>query len=154
MVTETWTPGKGIQIMYAELTDDLLTGNKTIDTQHKELIDKINDLLKSCETGKEKATSIRTLDFLSGYTDFHFKAEESLQENASYPGIEKHKEQHRAFEQSIKELYNMLQEEEGPSPAFVKAVETNVVEWLYTHIQGFDRSVAEYINLNSNGELL
>ena len=35
--------------MYAELTDNLLTGNKMIDGQHKELIDKINDLLKACE---------------------------------------------------------------------------------------------------------
>ena len=35
--------------MYAEFTDDLVTGNEMIDTQHKELICKINDLLKSCE---------------------------------------------------------------------------------------------------------
>ena len=35
--------------MYAEFTDDLVTGNTLIDSQHKELIDKINDLLKSCE---------------------------------------------------------------------------------------------------------
>lgn len=140
--------------MYAELTDELLTGNKTIDAQHQELIDKINDLIKSCETGKEKTTAIRTLDFLSDYTEFHFKAEEALQEGAGYPGMEKHLAQHRAFEQSIQELYEMLQEEEGPSPAFVAAVEKNIVEWLYTHIQGFDRSVAEYINMTSNSERL
>ncbi len=35
--------------MYAEFTDDLVTGNEMIDTQHRELISKINDLLKSCE---------------------------------------------------------------------------------------------------------
>ena len=41
----------------------------------------------------------------------------------------------------------MLQEEEGPSDAFVKKVEENVVKWFYTHIAGFDRSVAEYKNM-------
>ena len=33
--------------MYAEFDETLVTGNEMIDSQHKELIDKINDLLKS-----------------------------------------------------------------------------------------------------------
>lgn len=140
--------------MYAELSNELLTGNKTIDSQHQELIDKINDLIKSCETSKEQTTALRTLDYLSDYTNFHFKAEEELQKKAEYPGMKKHLEQHRAFKKSIQELYEMLQEEEGPSPRFAEAVEKNVVEWLYTHIQGFDRSVAEYINMTTNAERL
>lgn len=140
--------------MYAEFTDELITGNKTIDAQHRELIDKINDLLKSCETGREKTTAIRTLDYLADYTEFHFREEEGLQEEKEYPGIEAHTAQHRDFEQTIRELYDMLQEEEGPSAAFVEAVEKNVVDWLYRHIQGFDRSVAEYIFITTNNERL
>ena len=35
--------------MYAEFTDDLITKNEMIDSQHRELISKINDLLISCE---------------------------------------------------------------------------------------------------------
>ncbi len=140
--------------MYAQLTDELLTGNKTIDSQHQELIDKINDLLRSCETGKEKTAAIRTLDYLADYTDFHFKEEEKLQAEKEYPGIEKHKAQHRDFEKTIRELNDMLLEEEGPTQAFVEAVQKNVVDWLYKHIQGFDRSVAEYIYMNTNNERL
>ena len=30
--------------MYAEFTDDLITGNEMIDSQHRELISRINDL--------------------------------------------------------------------------------------------------------------
>lgn len=140
--------------MYAEFTDELVTGNKTIDSQHRELIGKINDLQRSCETGKEKTTAIRTLDYLSDYTNFHFRAEEKLQEEKGYPGIEAHKAQHRDFENAIQDLYDMLQEEEGPTQAFVDAVDKNVVNWLYKHIQGFDRSVAEYIFMNTNNERL
>ena len=40
----------------------------------------------------------------------------------------------------------MLEEEEGPSPAFVKAVNRNVVDWLYEHIKEYDAAVAAYIN--------
>ena len=50
--------------------------------------------------------------------------------------------------------YNMLEEEEGPSNAFVEQVNRNVIEWLYGHIKTFDRSVAEYKYMNSNSERL
>ena len=46
----------------------------------------------------------------------------------------------------------MLQEEEGPTPAFVEAVRKNVVQWLINHIQTFDVSVASYINMNLEAE--
>ena len=130
--------------MQAIFDESLVTGNDLIDEQHKELIGKINDLVKSCETGKEKTTAVKMLDYLSDYTDFHFSAEEKLQEEIEYPRISEHKEQHKAFIQAIKELYEMLQEEEGPTPAFVAAVDKNVTEWLFKHIKGFDKAVAEY----------
>lgn len=130
--------------MQAIFDNSLVTGNDLIDGQHKELIGKINDLLTSCETGREKTTAIKMLDYLSDYTEFHFGAEEKLQEELSYPKITEHKEQHKAFIQAIKELYEMLQEEEGPTAAFVDAVNKNVTQWLYTHIKGFDKAVAEY----------
>ena len=59
--------------MYAEFTDDLITGNEMIDSQHKELISKINDLLKSCEERSNQSGAARMLNFLADYTDYHFE---------------------------------------------------------------------------------
>lgn len=140
--------------MYAEFSENLITGNEMIDSQHKELIDRINKLLDSCEQSNEKTVAVKTLDYLSDYTDFHFSAEEQLQREIEYPGFAKHKEQHDGFKKTIKELEEMLAEEEGPSQAFVEKVQENVVKWFYTHIEGFDRSVAEYKNMRDNHERL
>ena len=140
--------------MYAEFSDNLVTGNEMIDSHHKELIDRINKLLDSCEQSNEKAVAVRTLDYLSEYTDFHFSAEEQLQREIDYPGFAKHKEQHDAFKQTIKELEEMLEEEEGPSQAFVEKIQENVIRWFYTHIEGFDLSVAEYKNMRDSHERL
>ena len=137
--------------MYAEFSEDLITGNEMIDSQHQELIDKINNLLNSCEKGNDKLSAIKMLDYLADYTDYHFTAEEQLQKEIQYPGFEKHKAQHREFEQTIADLYEMLQEEEGPSEALVEKVQENIVKWLYVHIQGFDRSVAEFKFMRENG---
>lgn len=140
--------------MYAEFTENLATGNEMIDSQHKELIQKINDLLDSCEKSSDKVVAIKTLDFLSDYTEYHFNAEEQLQKDVEYPGYDKHKAQHEEFKKTVEELHEMLVEEEGPSPAFVAKVQENVINWLYTHIQGFDRSVAEYKFMRENNERL
>ena len=130
--------------MYAVFDESLVTGNEMIDSQHKELISKINDLVKSCEASTGMVTAVNTLDYLSEYTDFHFSAEEKLQEEIGYPKLEEHKKQHEHLRQVVKDLHEMLVDEEGPSPAFVEQVQKNVIEWLYSHIKGFDRAVAEY----------
>lgn len=140
--------------MYAEFDNSLVTGNETIDEQHRELISKINKLLGCCKENGGKVEAIRMLDYLSDYTDFHFGAEERLQEKVSYPGIVLHKEKHAEFRKAVNELYDMLREDEGPTDAFVDAVTKNVRDWLYEHIKGFDCSVASYINLHSNADLL
>ena len=138
--------------MRAEFSENLVTGNELIDSQHKELIDRINKLLDSCEADNGKVTAVNTLDYLADYTDFHFSAEEKLQQEIGYPDYDKHKSVHEGFKQTIKELDEMLQEEEGPSAAFVEKVEENVIKWFYTHIEGFDRSVAEYKNMRDNND--
>ena len=74
-------------MMRAEFDETLITGNEMIDSQHKELIGKINGLLDSCEDGNDKLAAVKTLDYLAEYTDFHFTAEEKLQEEMEYPGI-------------------------------------------------------------------
>lgn len=140
--------------MYAEFDESLVTGNEMIDTQHKELISKIDSLLKSCcEDRSNKLGAIKMLDYLSDYTDFHFGEEEKLQESIGYPGLQEHKEKHQELRQVVAELTEMLQEEEGPSDAFVEQVNVNVKNWLFGHIKTFDRSVAEYASLHRGPEM-
>ena len=125
--------------------ESLHTGNELIDTQHQELIDRVNKLSDSIATVKEKRMAVQTLDFLMDYTVFHFAAEEKLQEESGYPELESHKAQHASFVKAVDELKEMLEEEEGPTDAFVAAVNKNVVDWLVNHIQGCDKKVAEFV---------
>ena len=92
--------------MYLEFEDNLLTGDYMIDTQHKELFDKINALLITCEKGEGKAAAVRTLGYLDEYTDFQFAEEEKLQEEIEYPGLAEHKQKHN--ELRLDELYKSL----------------------------------------------
>ena len=44
--------------------NNLITGNETIDTQHKELIDRIQQFVTACESGDGKIKAIKMLDYL------------------------------------------------------------------------------------------
>ena len=125
--------------------DSLYTGNELIDNEHKELIERANKLMDRCEKGPEKMTAVKTLDFLMDYTEVHFADEEKLQQEAGYDKYQQHKEQHDMFKKSVDELRQMLEEEEGPTDAFVAAVNKNVGQWLVNHIQGWDKAVAEFV---------
>ena len=140
--------------MYATFDNSLITGNSLIDGQHEELITKINRLVECCEDNGGQAEAIQMLDYLSDYTEYHFQEEEKLQIKADYPGYAEHKKQHDEFRDTVKELHAMLVEEQGPTPAFVKAVNQNVIDWLYGHIKGFDCSVATYLFMNTHPERL
>ena len=88
--------------------DNLVTGNNTIDTQHKELIDRIRNFVVACQNGDSKVKAIKMLDYLDEYTDFHFKEEEELQEKAGYPERGKHHEKHEEFKKSIQDFFHVL----------------------------------------------
>ena len=132
--------------MRAYFDETLFTGNTTIDEQHKELIDRINKLMILCENEKPaKKEAIKMLEYLADYTEYHFAEEEKLQEEIEYPGREEHKKKHDELRRTVEVLHEMLEEQEGPTEDFVKQVYENVAEWLYYHIRGFDRSVAEFV---------
>ncbi|MDD6207294.1 MAG: hemerythrin family protein [Clostridiales bacterium] len=136
--------------MTIEFDDTLITNNELIDSQHKELIERIKKFVDSCEQRDSKVTAINMLDYLVEYTDFHFSAEEKLQEEVNYPGLEEHKKKHEEFKKALRSLDEFLEESEGPTNAFVEQVKKNVVDWLFNHIKTFDRSVAEYIFMADN----
>ena len=137
--------------MRAYFDETLFTGNTTIDEQHKELIDRINKLMILCENEKPaKKEAIKMLEYLADYTEYHFAEEEKLQEEIEYPGRKEHKQKHDELRRTVEVLHEMLEEQEGPTEDFVKQVYENVAEWLYYHIRGFDRSVAEFVFMREN----
>ena len=107
-----------------------------------------------CAYNYDSTAEREMLNYLADYTEFHFNAEEQLQEEIGYPGIKEHKEKHEELRRTVSELHEMLEDQEGPSDAFVDMVNKNVTEWLYYHIKGFDRSVAEYKFMRNNEKLI
>lgn len=128
-------------------TNDLLTGNTQIDSEHKELIKAINDLLEACSKGKGRAEIEKTVKFLSSYTKTHFAHEEILQMKSKYPDYANHKKYHQHFIATVDDIQKKLLAT-GPSIALVGEINIKVANWLITHIKKEDVKVAAHIRNN------
>lgn len=129
-------------------SDELLTGNNQIDTEHKELIKAINDLLEACSEGKGRAEIEKTVNFLSSYTKIHFGREEVLQKKYNYPDYINHKKYHQTFIDSVESIRKKILAN-GPSIVIVGEVNQKVGNWIINHIKREDVKVAAHIRNNT-----
>lgn len=130
--------------MAYRLSDDLLTGNIQIDTEHQELIRAINDLLDACSKGKGRAELEKTVEFLSSYTKTHFTHEEVLQRKYGYPDYKNHKEYHKYFIEQVENIHKKLLVS-GANVALVGEINSKVGNWIINHIKREDVKVAKHI---------
>lgn len=130
--------------MKYELTPDLMTDNKLIDTQHQQLFDAVNRLMDACTQGQGREQIQETVDFLSQYVVKHFKDEEQLQTKSNYPGYPGHKQFHDNYRQQLAQTSQILLQD-GPT---VKALGdlNRAVAILMTHIRTEDKRMARFVH--------
>ena len=125
-------------------SDNLATGNKLIDDQHKQLVIATNNLMDACKSGQGQAHLDSTMRFLIDYTRKHFGDEEKLQQQYHYPDYPNHKKLHDTFKSSMEELAKKLKSE-GPTATLTIKISSSVGEWLIHHILNEDKKIAAYI---------
>lgn len=130
--------------MAYQFTKDLETGNASIDSEHRQLIQAINDLLKACSSGKGRDELAKTTRFLSDYTAKHFAHEEMLQKQSKYPDYINHRRYHENFKKVVADLCGRL-DKEGPTIALVGQVNTAIAGWLVNHIKQEDTKLAAHL---------
>jgi hemerythrin len=122
-------------------TKDLEIGIAMIDEQHKELINRINNVSSTPnETQK-------TIDLLSEYVVKHFTDEQELHIKYNYPKAAEHKVLHQNF---INEFDKIKKKFSGSEDAFKISLELIqfVVTWIIKHIKGVDIEFGRYYQEN------
>jgi hemerythrin len=130
--------------MSLEFDPLLLTGVGEIDAQHRELFQRIGQLLDASRDRRSRDEVVRLLEFLGAYVVDHFAAEERTMEEAEYPRLEGHRGEHRQFVKELEILRHELKSE-GPSNLFVIRVGNRVTEWLREHIYRTDRTLGVFL---------
>ncbi|MDR2702553.1 MAG: bacteriohemerythrin [Spirochaetaceae bacterium] len=125
------------------LSKDMETGVEKIDSQHRELINRINRLLAAGDNTTSEAETRKTIDYLGEYVVKHFGDEEELQIISKYPKYAEHKEKHAIF---INDFSKMKSEFMGKSDSFEFSMKLNnsLISWIEKHIKGDDAEFGKY----------
>ncbi len=124
--------------------DNLATGINEIDSQHKELFDRINKLFQACHSGRGTQEVMNVMSFLENYVIEHFSCEEKLQLKSNFPNYTAHKKQHEDFKAEISKLKQQL-EASADSTTFVIKINNLIVNWLLNHIKKSDKELSQHL---------
>ena len=119
-------------------------GNDVIDAQHEELFHRIEKLLviaSSADLEENRKQCEHMLDYLVDYTDFHFNAEEALQNRENYVDYERHKKIHQEFRNTVMVYCARIREDF--SAAMLKRFLGTLLTWLTVHVQGCDQKIVK-----------
>ena len=119
-------------------SEQFATGSALVDTQHRMLISKINELEKMLAGAPpSKAACDELLNFLGSYVSTHFKFEEGCMERARCPAHEKNKLAHAAF-MDVFAKFKAKYLVEGPKPELLKNLQVVAADWIKNHILSVD----------------
>ena len=124
--------------------NSLAIGVKEIDSQHKELIERLDAVTEAIEKNQGEGTIAQTLDFLLDYTVEHFSTEEKFMIKHDYPDLEFQKRQHREFKEAVNQMVEDF-ELDGASKEIADHTRDFLFIWLKKHIREVDLPLARFV---------
>lgn len=122
-------------------TEEYSTGAPTIDRQHRQLINHVNELgrllNKTNHSRSDIEFIIQFLEFLEDYLDTHFSYEEQCMENYRCPVHGKNKLAHERFKQMY-HGYKQNAKHEGFRMKLLTDLHESMSSWITDHILRVD----------------
>ncbi len=118
----------------------LSTGNERIDSQHKMLIEKLNEfekIISDNSSGDIRLAAGEVLDFLQFYATWHFSQEEQLMDEVNCPVAEINKIAHARFLDMFGKFYTQWQIASMDNE-LARSTYHQLSDWVTNHIMTVD----------------
>ena len=119
-------------------------GVSMFDTEHKKLIDLVNELHDGIQAGKAPDSLAKVLAGLITYTATHFKHEEEFFAKTGYPASADHKKEHDDLTKQVLDIQAKVAA--GATGMLSLEVLAFLKKWLINHIQGSDKKYGPHLN--------
>lgn len=116
---------------------------QSIDDQHKQLFDLINQLHDAMKTGKAREFLSEVLDRLIDYTKTHFTNEEYMLAKVNYAEYLPHMAEHRKFTDKIEAISRELKA--GSTGLSIELMQF-LQDWLVNHIMKVDQKYSPMLS--------
>ena len=121
------------------------TDVKLIDSQHKKLIDLINELHHGVHEHVSEELLDRAIDNLITYTIFHFATEEQLAAQHGYPQAGTHRLAHNQFMDKVAQFSEFKHGHQAGRELLANEMLNYMIDWLMNHIQGSDIKLGQFL---------
>jgi hemerythrin-like metal-binding protein len=111
-----------------------------IDEQHRKLFDIVNDLIDEVQMGSNRLLPI--IRDLVHYVSVHFHNENMVMMKSSYPGFDKHNQEHRQFTEKVEEFLESYKQ--GDTDLGLKMI-IYMKEWIFSHTTRLDMEYAAHL---------
>lgn len=128
---------------YFEWADDLVIDNGPIDTDHRHLVDLVNELHTATTDGRGTEVVDGILNRLIDYTKGHLQREESFMASQQFPQLGEHKLHHERFTERIDALKRKY---DAGSITVAAQLSTVLRDWLSLHIRRSDKEIKYFLD--------
>jgi hemerythrin-like metal-binding protein len=122
---------------------ELELGLEQVDSQHKQLINIINELTIAAEYNQSNSLLLPIVDKLQQYANVHFKAEEDIFTEYNYPGRAEHEAEHATFIDSINYIRRQC---EIIDSSMSNRIRDFLLHWFCTHIKVNDKEYKRFMD--------
>ena len=123
-----------------EWTQELETGIKEIDGQHRQFVNLINELDDVIQTGNADGIK-HVIEGVLNHTVTHFEFEEELMRKAGFSSLKAHQQSHEFFMRKVAVLRGNFNAGENVSTLLLSMLKG----WLANHIKGEDRDYIDSV---------
>ena len=132
---------------FVQWTSSMDLGLDDIDSQHRMLVDYINDLHSAMSNHRSASELLEILHKLRNYTSTHFRDEEKHFVHTDYPLVKDHLKIHREFEAKVDEVERGIKE--GTVTLSMDLL-SFLKDWLVKHIMGMDTQYVPYVKKSAS----
>jgi methyl-accepting chemotaxis protein len=111
-------------------------GIKVFDTQHRRLVELINDLNRAMKLRKSREILTGIFAELVDYTQRHFGDEEKMMRQHDFNELQEHESQHKHFAEKMAEMQQQIKAGNAMVTMDLMAF---LKDWLIKHIKGTDK---------------
>lgn len=131
--------GEGLTFIHWD-EEAMATGIASVDAQHKELMEHLNELYRAHRAGVEPDDLRKIMRFLGTYAETHFKHEESIMDERQCPLRRENRLAHAKFLREYEELVGRYSLEDD-TDLIATEIEHMIGRWLSGHICRIDVSL-------------
>lgn len=130
-------------------SDGYSVGNPMLDSDHRIILNLLNQLHDATETGQSRDVVASVLNVLAEYTEHHFRREELVMAEIGYPGRAEHANAHRDMVERVHAIRRRWQA--GERQALGEDTLAFLKKWLTEHILGADKAYQPWIEAAAGG---